>query len=245
MVVFVLGVMMMSRVGLSQTAMPQNIRATNTLDRLSDVDGLSRSDLLYGIPLPPGEVIGDTYLDKKWNIASFILSDSEKLIEGYYVKIDVKADMLEIKTKSGIKVIEGKKVKSVVWLDSVTNQPHYFASARDYKLDGVPLTGFLEVMVDGSMPLMKRTTIFEKEPDYIPAFDVGSRDTKIFKKEAFYYAKKGELAKITNKKNLLPAFADQSGDIETYIKINKLDVSKQNGLVRVFEYYNAKANSQP
>lgn len=227
---------------VAQSAMPQNIRAENTLDRLSDVDGLSNSDLLYGIPLPPGGVIGNTYLDDKWNIASFELAESDKLIEGYLVKLDLKGDMLEIRTPKGIKVIDGRKVKSIVWLDSLTQQPHYFVRASNYKLDGSSLTGFFQVLADGELPLFKHFTIFEKDPDYIPALDVGSRDKKIFKREAFYAARNGVLTKITSKKKLLPVFESQADQMENYIKQNKLNMGKEGDLVRLFEYYNSSNN---
>jgi len=53
-----------------QWAIPAQMRAENTLDRLSSKNTMSASDILYGVPLPPGSVVGDDYLDKKWNMAT-------------------------------------------------------------------------------------------------------------------------------------------------------------------------------
>lgn len=223
-----------------QWAIPPVMRAENTLDRLSDKDGLGQGDLLYGLPIPPGSVIGDTYLDTKWNGATVLLYETDKVIEGYFVKYDIKGLSLELKAKNGIKLLDIKKVKSMVWLDSVTNMPRYFVNAKEYKEEGTPLTGLLEVVVDGQMPLFKKTYLWEKEPNYVVAFDVGSRDKKIYKKDAFYYGKGAEVVKVTNKKNLIVAFGDMGPEMESFIKINKLEVSKASGLQKIFEFYNGK-----
>jgi hypothetical protein len=225
----------------AQSAIPNQIRATNTLARLSDADGLGRNDLMLGIPIPPGAVIGDTYLDKKWNPGSLLLADSERMIEGFPIKYDISLDRIEIMAKNGVKVIEGKKIKSIVWKDSLTNLPRYFVTARDFKMDDAALTGFIEVLTDGTTPLLKRTTIVVKQPDYVPALDVGSSDKKILRREMFFYPLNGELIKITNKKTLLSAFGDLADDVDSYIKLNKLNVNKEYGLTKAFEYFNSKS----
>lgn len=223
-----------------QWAIPPVLRAENTLDRLSNKNGLSQGDLLYGLPIPPGSIIGDTYLDKKWNGATILLYETDKVIEGYFVKYDIKGLSVELKAKNGIKVLDIRKVKSMIWLDSITNQPRYFVNAKEYNEEGTPLAGLLEVVVDGQMPLFKRTYLWEKEPNYVVAFDVGSRDKKIYKKDTFYFGKGSDIVKITNRKNLIVAFGDMGPEMDSFIKTNKLDVSKANGVQKIFEYYNGK-----
>ncbi|HRG78982.1 MAG TPA: hypothetical protein PL167_05205, partial [Cyclobacteriaceae bacterium] len=66
-----------------QAAIPPQMRAENTLDRISSKNSLSGSDILYGLPVPPGSTMGDNYLNKEWNQATFLLYQSEKMIEGY------------------------------------------------------------------------------------------------------------------------------------------------------------------
>jgi len=231
-------------VSYAQWAIPQQMRASNTLDRLSDKDGLGKSDMLYGIPHPPGGVVGNSYLVDEWNVSTLLLFETEKMLEGYPVKYDIKTNVIEIKSGKDVKVMDGNKVKSMVWYarDSLN---YYFVNASAYTLDGAPLSGFLEIIIDGPTPLFKRTTVHEKEPTYIQAFDVGSRDRKIYKKDAFYYSSGGKLTKITNKKTLLPAFGEYAADVEEFIKTNKLDIGKQRGLAKAFEYYNTKNGTLP
>jgi len=223
-----------------QWAIPANMRAENTMDRLSDKGGLSRSDLLYGIPMAPGGVVGDNYLDKKWNAANILLYQSETMIEGYPVKYDVKNDLLEIKSSWGIKVLEGRKIKNLVWVDSLTAQPHYFVNGAEYKYEGAKSLGLIEVIVDGKLPLLKRSELYTKKPTYNAALDVGSKDTKLYLKDVFLYANGKDLIKIKNKADILKGAGDRSAEVENFIKVNKLNVNKQSGLTRVFEFINSQ-----
>jgi hypothetical protein len=228
----------------SQWAIPANMRAQNTLSRLSEpIRGLSNSDLLYGIPMEPGIVIGDNYLDKKWNMANILLYQSETLIEGYPVKYDVKEDRLEIKSKSGIKVLDSKKIRNLVWVDSLTTQPHYFVNGAEYRFEGVKSLGLIEVIVDGELPLLKKAEFHVKQPNYNAALDVGSRDTKLYFKEIYLYAQGKDLIKIKNKDDVLKAAGSYADEVESFIKVNKININKPQGLKNVFEFINSKYKS--
>jgi hypothetical protein len=222
----------------AQWSIPAQMRAENTLDRLSDRGGLSNSDILYGVPMSPGKVIGDNYLNKHWNTATILLYQSETMIEGFPVKYDLKSDLIEIKTKSGIKILGSDKIKNIVWIDSVNSVPHYFVSATEFKRDGVESRGLLEVIVDGKLPLLKKTEIFVKQPTYNAALDAGSKDTKIFQKEIYYSAKEKDLIKIKSKNDILLISGDQSAQTSAFMKENKININKLPDLKRVFEFLN-------
>lgn len=239
-VVFAFLLVLVQFEAFSQWAIPVQMRAENTLDRLSDKGGLSNSDILYGVPMPPGNVIGDNYLDKKWNKANILLYQSEAVIEGYPVKYDVKSDLIEIKTNAGIKILDVKKIKNIVWVDSVSSAPHYFVNAGEFKKEGVPSKGLVEVLVDGTLPLVKKTELFVKKPTYNAALDVGTRDTKIYPKETIYFVKDGEMLKVKGKKDVMGAAGDRANEIESFIKSNKLNVNKEADLKKVFEFLNSK-----
>jgi hypothetical protein len=224
----------------SQWAIPAKLRAENTLDRMSDKGGLSNSDILYGVPGEPGGVVGDVYLNKKWNTATILLYQSETMIEGYPVKYDVKSNLIEIKSTTGIKILDVRKIKNMVWRDSVTTIPHYFVNANEYKKDGAPYSGLLEVLVDGPMPLLKKTELFIKQPTYNDAMGSGSKDVKIYLKPLIFYSKDGELVEVKNKKDVLNASGGLSKEVEAFIKNNKLSISKDAGMIRAFEFINSK-----
>jgi hypothetical protein len=224
----------------AQSVIPPQTRAEFTLTRFTESDGIKIGDMLYGLPGPSGSVIGDTYLTDDWSKSKIQLYEKEKIIAGFPIKYDIKGEILEVKSGNEVKVLHASKVKTLVILDPSTNTERYFVNAIDFRLDGAPLSGFLEVMTDGTTPLLKQTYIFEKEPDYNAALNVGSRDVKILKKERFFYSKGRQLSKIQGKKSLSGAFGEHSDDMTDYIKSNKLSTDDQADLVKIFDHYNSK-----
>ncbi len=234
-----LGFVLLSDFCWSQNVLPPQIRIRQTMDGLSSAGGLSRSDVFYGIDIDPGRVLGDYYLDQKWNTASILMFDSEKIIDGYPVKYDIEGDAIEVMVGKQIKLIKVSQVESMIWYDSITNVPRAFINAKGYSDSGTELSGLLEVLVDGNIPLIRKTTIWIKRPDYVPAFDVGSKDTKINKRETFYYAKGKTLFEIKKRKQLITLFGDKGEEMDTYIKVNHLNIKEQRGLSNIFLHYNS------
>jgi hypothetical protein len=229
--------------GFSQAVMPENLRAANTVDRLGTFHGNNIPDLLYGIPFPPGKVIGDTYLSVEWKTSTILLYDG-KMIEGYPTRYDIHMDELELNAKNGIKVLAGNKVKSFVWIHEVTKEPGYFINAKEFKNgDNIPLRGFFQVLVDGTVPLFKRTIVSVKKADFNPVLNVGSHDDTILKKNELYYASKGQVFRTpSTKKKVLLLFGEKSADVEKFINKNALSITKEEDLVKMFEYYNISVN---
>lgn len=223
-----------------QTAIPGNIRAQISVERLSTQNWERLGNSIVGMPIPPGGVVGDVYLDSKWNMGSVMVADKNSAIEGFLMKYDLKAQNIEIKTASGIRVLDVKNVGHLVWLDSITRQPHYFVNGAKYKDDGVPMIGLMEVLLDGEKALFKKTKLNIKQPTYVPAMDVGSRDTEIYKKAAYYYNNGVDVVEIKSKKKFIDSLGDAGEEIEKYMKENKLDVKTEGDLVKIFEFYNSK-----
>ena len=230
---------------LAQAVVPPNVRATNTLDRLKESRDFNSADMLYGIPLPPGTTIGDTYLDLRWKKSSILLYENEKLIEGFPLRYDIMADAIEIKAKSGIKVLNGIKVKSFVWVDSATKAPDFFVNAKDFKSESnVPYTGFFQVLTEGTLTLFQKTEIDIKKADYNVHFNVGSQDDKILKKIEFYALKGNQTVKLpSSKKRIVALFGDRSEEMEGFIKENDLSTTKSEQLKIIFDHYNSLVNN--
>lgn len=217
---------------------PPIIRAQHTLDDISR-GGVGTNTLLYGLPVQPGSLVGDFYLDNKWNKSSVLLYAGDKLLDGILTRFDLKSQQLEIKVDNGIKILEINRVKSLVWFDSQTNQPSYYVNAQDYIFNETKLTGLLEVMVDGQLPLLKFTAITIKKADYNVALDVGSKDDKILHKETLFFSVENNLHEIKSKKSLMSAFMDSQSKIDEFVRVNKLSYSKENDIKRIFEFYNS------
>ena len=224
------------------TTVPKNIRATNTIDYLSDGNGLATFENIYGIPLEPGRVLGTSYLNTEWHRTTFLLYDVEKMLQGYHSRYEIQGDQFEIKAADGVKILNGSKVKSFVWLDSVTRLPHYFVNGKDYKNeDNVNFSGFFEVLTEGSLTLLSKTDILIKEPTYNEKLDMGRRDTQIVRKTHYYYIDNNTIKPLpSSKKKLLPVFGEHASAVEQYIKLNGLSLNDGKHLKAVFEHYNTR-----
>jgi hypothetical protein len=100
------------------------------------------------------------------------------------------------------------------------------------------MTGFFEVMVEGPLPLLKKTDVVIQKANYVKEFDTGTRDDKIIQKETYYYADQNNVNKVPKKK-LSVIFKDHNQEMEQFIKENDLNTKNVADLYRIFEKYNA------
>lgn len=219
---------------------PKNIRATNTLDNLGDLNGLAKFDNLYGIPMEPGTITGTAYLEADWKRTTFLLYDAEKMIEGFHARYEIDHDQFEIRTSAGVKVLNGKNVKSFVWIDSLTGAPHYFVNGKDFPgEESVSLAGFFEVLSEGACTLLSKTEVAVRNPSYNEKFDMGRRDTRIVRKTSYYYFGNGLVRELpSGRKKLLPVFGGQAPAVGDFIKVNDLSTDEAGHLKAIFDHYN-------
>lgn len=222
------------------SVIPPNVRAMNTIERLTDSNGLGTNEMMYGIPLPEEKVIGDTYLNTEWKRSVILLYENNKLLEGYPIRYDIKADELGVKTVNGVKVLSGRNVKSFTWIDSLRSEPYYYINAKEYRNDGIALAGFFEVLVDGKTPLFKKMDVIIKKADYNVQLSIGSRDDKILKKPTYYFADVNKTIEVSgNKRKMLTLLEDNTSEVEMYMDKNGLSTKNEDDLIKIFKYYNS------
>jgi hypothetical protein len=222
----------------AQYAIPPQMRSQIAMEQLNRGATNQVGNVVYGLAAPPGRVVGDEYVDSNWNIGN-VLMQSGDMLERYKVRFDLKSQMLEIEAMQGVKLLDYRMIKSVVWRETESQATRFFVNASAYKDEGTPLVGVLEVVVDGQVPLLRRHFLFVKQPDYVPALDVGSRDTKIYKKSTLMFATGTDLYEIKGKKSLTTLFGEHASKMEEFMKVNDLGVKRDSDLIHVFEYYNS------
>ncbi|MBK5278936.1 MAG: hypothetical protein JJE09_08745 [Bacteroidia bacterium] len=227
--------------GFSQGAIPEVVRSQETLRGL--YNGIGGSEILYGIALPPADLVGDSYLNANWKRSSVMLYQDEKLLEGYLTRYDIGENMIQFKTKNGAKIIDGDKIKSLVWIDTLSQARSYLINAKEYKNEeDVQMSGFFEVLSDGSLPFFKKTEISIKKANYVMQFDVGNKDDVIKKTVHYYYEQAGRVFIVpSNKKKIMQLFKGKEEEIKDFVKTNSLDISQEHHLNSVFEKYNLLA----
>jgi hypothetical protein len=125
-----------------------------------------------------------------------------------------------------------------LWISDSLHTPDYFINVQTYKNEGTAMSGFFQVLVDGSLPLFKKTEISIQKANYVKEFDTGSRDEKIHKKEIFYYADQNDVFKVPKKK-LTAIFKEHIQEMDQFIKVNDLNPKDAIDLQRIFEKYNS------
>lgn len=227
--------------GQMATSLPANIRATNTLDRLND-GGISSNEILYGIPLAPGDIIGDEFMNENWDKSSVSLKDSGKKIQGFRCRYNLVSDELYFQTNTGeVRALKGSKIKSFTLTNGNTGIDSEFINAGKFLEDGVPLDGFLEVLIDGPSALYKRTEINVIKPTYRQELDMGSRDTKLVKRSAYYRVDGVNLVKLNvkNKKKFVRAFGDQQSKVASYMDASSsFNPGNEFQLIELFRFLN-------
>lgn len=215
------------------------IRARNTMTQFSDGTANLGSSGVYG--LASSEEIkleGNAYWDAHWGLSSLEIKGYKELVEGNYVRYDIYRNELEFLFKDGIKVLPGSKIVSIVWQDSLLSRPRFLVRGELYQENGIPLTGFVEILVDKNVKLIKRIMINTKMPNYNPALDVGSKNPKIVQENQYYYAIDNKLVRMKSKKDLQEWNQVHHSKIDAFIKANKIKFNNDFDLVKLVEYYN-------
>jgi len=240
-----LGKIYMVKYGAEGTgaALQKTIRATNITNLFNDRPNMLGGNMVYGIAPEAAKVEGNNYLDKKWNTASLLLYRDQKVLEGYRVRYNIIANQFELMEpqSNNVSVMMGLRIQNLVWVDSAYKVPRYFVNGMDFLDEGVPISGFFEVLVDGQLPLMRRTEAIFKESNYNTALMVGNRDHKIIKRNTYFYLDGKNVIEVpSNRKKLMLLFGDKAEEMEKFINDNSLPTRDPSSLFQIFTHFNSQ-----
>lgn len=240
-----LGVIRMVKFGSEGTgaALQKTIRSANVSRLLVERPNFIGGNMFYGIPPEPKEVVGNFYLDTKWNLASILLYRDQQVLEGFRVRYNINSNMFEMMEPENnlVSVMPGLRIQNIVWMDSSYKVPRYFVNGMDFKEDGVPISGFFEVLVEGKLPLMRRTMAVFKESNYNTALMVGNRNDEIIKRNVYYYLMGKDLYEVPKKrKDLFQIFGDKAEEMEKFVEENSLNLKEKSTIFQLFTHYNAQ-----
>lgn len=190
------------------------------------------------IPMKPVETIGTSLLYDDWALGTITITEN-KVVENYLINYDLEKDELLIKTDEDVRVLRGYRVQSFD-ISQGDGIKRHFINSSNHLLDGTPLTGFLEVLVNDDVMLFSKTKISIKAPSYNIQIDYGKRADEILKVESFYIAEDENIMLIgKSKKKSLSLFGDQTNTIDNFMKKNKLKFKSKEDLIKIVEYYNS------
>lgn len=232
--IFVLSILINS-VWAQMSPINKYVRATTAITQLSNNNTLKGGDIIYQIPsgdIP--QVMGNPYFDEKWSASSINLYDNQKLLEGYLVRLNIVNHEFEIKTKSGIGILNGSRVRDIVLVDSITKQPHVLINFKEIAdSDEKIKKGFYELLEDGKFKLFKQTEIEILQPTYNVALNIGSKDFKILRKVRYYFTDASNNTRTVKRKSL-----ETDEYVRNFIKKEKIDFQNEQQLIKFFKFIN-------
>lgn len=187
----------------------------------------------------PG-LIGDVYLNRDYRNATFLLYENNQLTASLPAKLDLQRNEFDVLMTNGVRALAGSHVRTMVWSDSVSKVPQYFVNAKEYKDDKeTPYYGFFQILSEGEITLLKLTEVRLKPADRNLSHSVGTNDNKFLKISTLLYAVSKTAQKLPNKKGTMKLLESRKEEIEKFIDVNDLDLSRENHLTAVFDYYNS------
>ena len=211
------------------------------MERVPSVGQVGNVVSLGNMSLSTPGLVGDVYLNLDYRNASFWLYEESKVAHGYPAKLDLQRNEFDVHMgKNGIRALSGNMVKTFVWADSVTKTPQYFVNGKEYKdEEGTPYVGFFQILSEGGITLLKMARVNFKPADRNPTHSTGSKDNRFMKHVELYYAVGTTVKELPGKKGITKLFGERIPETDKFIKTNEINLSKENHLVALFDYYNS------
>jgi hypothetical protein len=240
-----LGDIYMVRFGSEGTgaALQKNIRSNNIMRLLNERPNFVGGNMIYGIPPEPKKVEGNNYLDTKWNAASILLYRNQEMMEGFRVRYNIISNMFELMEPENnvVSVLPGLRIQNIVWMDSTHQVPRFFVNGMDFRDEGAPISGFFEVLVEGELPLLRRTLAVFKESNYNTALMMGNRNDQIIKRNIYYYLVGKDVIQVPNsRKKLFLIFGEKAKEMEEFANSNNMKITEPSSFFQLFTYYNSQ-----
>lgn len=169
-----------------------------------------------------------------------ILLKNEKEVVGYLMNYDLQNQWMEVMVEGEPRPVELKHMQQFEFYNPQTGKTILFVNGLDYTMDGVPLIGVHEVLVNGKVQLFSRQYADVNTSRFLSGFNEVRVQESIRKKEEFYMAKGNELFRIHKKwKDNQALFGEHAYEIELYVKENNLKFKRREDLIKIFETYNS------
>lgn len=179
------------------------------------------------------DVKGSELLEPDWQPATITVTDGRKF-ENVKVKYNVYIDEFFFLGQNGLSMAFITQVKEfVVKLPNLST-----AIYRNGYLPTGTFTNksFYQVLADGKMELLKKTTKNIMETKQYNSSIV----QKTFVDDSKYYVAINHQPVVlsTDKKKFYPQFEGKEKEIESFVNQNKINLKKQDDLIAVVNYYN-------
>lgn len=184
-------------------------------------------------------VKGSPFLFDYWSIGELVL-----IKDNSYIDVKMKYDMVEdnvlVQNNSGKSIYPTKAiVKSFHLMDSSGHTYNYINIAlADYSSNLIENSGFVELLYDGTNDLIVKRKKFLKHIDAQGGYSENKSYDEFRNSPSEYYwiNKEGIAIELKRGKNNILKLLDETGDLASYVKKEKLNLKKEKDIILLFAY---------
>ncbi len=165
-----------------------------------------------------------------------ILSDNSTLISNVYLRYNAHQDEFQIKPTLNVPDMNVQAIKK---------STDFFIKMGDeiytYKLPQDGFGGYYQILVEGNnVDLLKKISKKFIEGQNSVTMMTGNHPNRLIDESSYVVSKDNKIIEVTGSKNkILEAIAgDQKNELKKYTKSEKLNVKKEEDLIKVVNYYN-------
>ncbi len=197
-------------------------------------------DILVNFKTRPVEDIGSYYIEEEWHNGKFLLT-SDHVFEDYPIKYDLKNNVLEIQLSDEVKILDLYRIKEFSWTDNTGSEYSFInlnVKAKDTKLYGIA-----QVLMDGKAKLIKTIKYIPNPGNDIKYGAYTAIEHEYIDEDLYLMEGEKILLVKGNRKRFIKFFDGYSSNIISFVKSNKLKISRLSDLKQIIEYYNSLINS--
>ncbi len=190
----------------------------------------------------PAATVGDVYLTKDYRITTFWMYDDNKMVQGYASRLDMQRNEFDVHLGpgKGVRALPGTRVKTLMWVDSLTKTPQYFVNGQEYvNEEGTPYIGFFQILSEGELTLLKMTRVAFKPADHNPTHNTGVKDNRFLKSVELYYAQGKKAIELPGRKGILKLMESHKQEVSKFVDVNEINLTNERHLLALFDYYNS------
>ena len=179
---------------------------------------------------------GSAYLHSQYHPGTVQLIKSQAMYAVRQMRYNVLEDYLELRTGSGTMRIEGIAIKNLRL--NVAGKTQHYINAKYYKIKGIEMAGLMQIVERGALQLLKLVKVSIKSPTYNIALNVGTHYEEILQKPQYYFARKGQVYKINNRRSIYSFFENTGFNAKKALKSQKISVREETGKQLIVQAYN-------
>jgi hypothetical protein len=178
-------------------------------------------------------LVGSFYLNDDWAKTDILLNNDSLVLRDINARIDLRNNVLEIKTNKDTLVLPTYRIKSFLFKET----------AKLYVTENFvksPTKGFYQVLVDDKCTLLSHPDVKITPADFNIITNTGSRDDKIVKKESFYLFADNSLVLLNKSKSKFKKQFSKNEKIANFFGQNKVKPKSKNFLLDFVNFLNSE-----